>query len=298
MQNGDKSARTKLIEHNARLVFYNIRKFSNNLCEQDDLISCGYLGLIKAVDTFDLSRQNEFSSYATKCIENEMLMYFRKLKKSLTDISIEEPINNSDDATEFTLEDNLSDDVDILTDYTESETYNRILEIINEWPDNIEKEIIVLYFWNQLSQLEIANKLSLSRSCITKKIIKILKEIGYKLKEEGIIDIDTINPSVMKGRCKTIKHVQQIKTIYEILKKYGSKEEIDEVINTELTDYEKELIYLRYGRDLEHPNPIRALTRQEHYQFYSILIPKIKNLLKKLHTPIDSKEKSLRLKKS
>ena len=92
-KNGDLNARNKLIEHNLRLVAHIIKKYYSNLNDQDDLVSIGTIGLIKAVDTFDSSKGIRLSSYASRCIENEVLMFFRNGKKSAQDISMNEPID-------------------------------------------------------------------------------------------------------------------------------------------------------------------------------------------------------------
>ena len=94
LKNGDSSARNELIEHNLRLVAHIVKKYYSNTNDQDDLISIGTIGLIKAVNTFDHSKGIRLSSYAARCIENEVLMYFRAAKKSAQDVSMNEPIDS------------------------------------------------------------------------------------------------------------------------------------------------------------------------------------------------------------
>lgn len=114
MGKGDSNARTKLIEHNLRLVAHIIKKYYSNIKEQDELISIGTIGLIKAVSTFDYSKGNRFATYASRCIENEILMHFRAKKKSSSDIYIDEPIETDKDGNQLTLSDIIGDDEDII----------------------------------------------------------------------------------------------------------------------------------------------------------------------------------------
>lgn len=101
MAEGDGAARNKLIEHNLRLVAHIIKKYYSNMKEQDELISIGTIGLIKAVSTFDFQKGNKFATYASRCIENEVLMYFRARKKSQGDIYIDEPIDTDKDGNQL-----------------------------------------------------------------------------------------------------------------------------------------------------------------------------------------------------
>lgn len=118
-QNGDMEARSKLIEHNLRLVAHIIKKYYSSQSDQDDLVSIGTIGLIKAVNTFDSSKGIRLSSYAARCIENEVLMFFRNGKKSAQDVSMNEPIDTDKEGNTLTLmdvmstEDNIVDNLDI-----------------------------------------------------------------------------------------------------------------------------------------------------------------------------------------
>ena len=118
LKNGDSSARNELIEHNLRLVAHIVKKYYSNTNDQDDLISIGTIGLIKAVNTFDHSKGIRLSSYAARCIENEVLMYFRAAKKSAQDVSMNEPIDTDKDGNALTLmdvmatEDNIVENLD------------------------------------------------------------------------------------------------------------------------------------------------------------------------------------------
>ncbi|MBE6845677.1 MAG: sigma-70 family RNA polymerase sigma factor [Ruminococcus sp.] len=102
MSEGDGQSRNKLIEHNLRLVAHIIKKYYSNIKEQDELISIGTVGLIKAVSTFDYLKGNRFATYASRCIENEILMYFRAKKKTQGEIYIDEPIDTDKDGNQLT----------------------------------------------------------------------------------------------------------------------------------------------------------------------------------------------------
>ena len=113
---GDEEARTKLIEHNLRLVAHIVKKYSNSNIEQEDLISIGTVGLIKAVSTYKGNKGIKLATYASRCIENEILMCFRGLKKTAQDVHISDPIDTDSDGNSLTLGDILADNVDIIDD--------------------------------------------------------------------------------------------------------------------------------------------------------------------------------------
>ncbi|MVB09861.1 RNA polymerase sigma-28 factor [Caprobacter fermentans] len=173
MKKGDQKAKAKLIEHNLRLVAHIIKKYYSSSSEQDDLISIGTIGLIKAVNTFDSSKGIRLSSYAARCIENEVLMYFRSSKKSAQDISINEPIDTDKDGNTLTLidimatEDNIIDNLD----------YKMKSEQLKKYIDNVltprERTIIRLRYGldgiDPLTQREVAQRLGISRSYVSQR---------------------------------------------------------------------------------------------------------------------------------
>ena len=114
IREGDEEARSILIEHNLRLVAHIIKKYYASLSDQDDLISIGTIGLIKAVSTFDYDKGTRFATYASRCIENEILMYFRRKKKSASDLSISDPIDTDKDGNAITLQDIMADEDNVL----------------------------------------------------------------------------------------------------------------------------------------------------------------------------------------
>ena len=172
MKSGDSIARGKLIEHNLRLVAHIIKKYYSNLNDQDDLISIGTIGLIKAVDTFDCDKGIRLSSYAARCIENEVLMHFRSGKKSAQDISINEPIDTDKDGNALTLmdlmstEDNIVDDLDIKIKTEQLKKY--ISEVLSPRERTIVELRYGLCGGKPLAQREVALKLGISRSYVSR----------------------------------------------------------------------------------------------------------------------------------
>ncbi len=188
MKNGDNNAKNILVEHNLRLVAHIVKKYCSNSAEQDDLISIGTIGLIKAVNTFDNSKGIKLATYASKCIENEVLMYFRSQKKSSQDISINEPIDSDSEGNPLTLmdiictEDTISDDIDLKI--TTQKLYKYIEEIKNER----EKTIIImrygLYGTEPLTQNQIAQKLKISRSYVSRIEKKVLIDLRNRFSKK------------------------------------------------------------------------------------------------------------------
>ena len=187
MGKGDSNARTKLIEHNLRLVSHIIKKYYSNIKEQDELISIGTIGLIKAVSTFDYSKGNRFATYASRCIENEILMHFRAKKKSSSDIYIDEPIETDKDGNQLTLSDIIGDDEDIIEKIDLSIRSGQLYKFLEQCLDSREMEVIKLryglYGCYPLTQREVSDKLNISRSYVSrieKKALTTLKNMYDK----------------------------------------------------------------------------------------------------------------------
>jgi RNA polymerase sporulation-specific sigma factor len=168
---GDESARSELIEHNLRLVAHIIKKYYSNARDQDDLISIGTIGLIKAVSTFDSGKGTRLATYAARCIENEILMYFRSQKKSAQDIYISDPIDTDRDGNQLVLMDVLAADDTILDDVDlkiRSEKLHRCIARLR----GREKTIIELRYGTgggaPLTQREVASRLGISRSYVSR----------------------------------------------------------------------------------------------------------------------------------
>lgn len=166
--NGDEAARSKLIEHNLRLVAHIVKKYYATPSEQEDLISIGTIGLIKGISTFKADKGIRLATYAARCIDNEILMHFRTLKKSSHDVYISDPIDTDKDGNTLTLIDIVSDEFDITDEIDKKIKLERLKEIINEALDPREKTIICYRFGlggvPELTQREIAAKLGISRS--------------------------------------------------------------------------------------------------------------------------------------
>ena len=179
---GDKNAREKLIEHNLRLVAHIVKKYHSSSNEQDDLVSIGTIGLIKAVDSFNISKGIRLSSYAARCIENEILMYFRSIKKNLQDVSMNEPIEADKDGNSLVLMDLISTDDSFVDEIDVKLKSEKLYHYINEVLSPREKKIIILRYGlngkKALPQREVSKILDISRSYVSrieKKALKILK---------------------------------------------------------------------------------------------------------------------------
>ena len=183
---GEASARSALIEHNLRLVVYIAKKFENTGVTVEDLISIGTIGLIKAVNTFDASKKIKLATYASRCIENEILMFLRRTSKHKMEVSIDEPLNVDWDGNELLLSDILGTEPDIVNKNIEAETEKELLRSALSKLNEREREIMQLRFGLEgnieQTQKEVADRLGISQSYISrleKRIIKRLrKEIG------------------------------------------------------------------------------------------------------------------------
>lgn len=184
IENHDKNARAKLIEHNLRLVAHIVKKFESKNDDTDDLISIGTIGLIKGIDSYSLDKMTRITTYAARCIENEILMHFRSNKKRENDVSINDPIGYDKDGNKITLIDVLQDDkTEIIDEINLKENIKLLLKYLNVLSDR-EKDIIVkrygLFNYKEMTQKDIAKQMNISRSYVSRiekrAITKILKE--------------------------------------------------------------------------------------------------------------------------
>lgn len=187
-KNGDESARTSLIEKNLRLVVYLAQKFENTGINIDDLTSIGTIGLIKAVGSFDIDKNIKFATYASRCIENEILMYLRKSAKMKTDVSLDEPLSVDKDGNELVLADIMGTDNDYVYKKIECKIENEILANLVDNLNPRERYIMQLRYGltaqeNELTQKEVADKLNISQSYIS----RIEKKVLLKLKRDMIL---------------------------------------------------------------------------------------------------------------
>lgn len=190
LDTGDEAARQLLIEHNLRLVVYISRRFENTGVNLEDLISIGTIGLIKAVNTFKSGRNIKLATYASRCIENEILMYLRKLGAQRTEISIDEPLNTDWDGNELLLSDILGTDEDEVSRPLEDDADKQMLFEALDSLASREREIIILRFGlsgkSELTQKEVADLLGISQSYISrleKRIIDRLRREMIRLEQ-------------------------------------------------------------------------------------------------------------------
>ncbi|MBQ7384933.1 MAG: RNA polymerase sporulation sigma factor SigK [Ruminococcus sp.] len=169
---GNLEARNKLVEHNLRLVAHIIKKYYAKESEHDDLVSIGTIGLIKAINTYNPEKSIKLSSYASRCIENEILMHFRNGKKSAQDMSLSDSIDTDKDGNPLMLMDVLAVDDDFTEDLEEQVNLSKLKSYINEVLNEREKKIIVLRYGlngnKPLTQREVADMLNISRSYISR----------------------------------------------------------------------------------------------------------------------------------
>lgn len=182
--NNDEFARNKLIEHNLRLVVFLAKKYDNTGTDLEDLVSIGTIGLIKAVNTYRLDKNIKLATYASRCIDNEILMHLRKNKKTKADVSFEESLSFDADGNELHLEDILGTEPDIVTKPLDMEIDKKILKEELEKLDERDREIMILRYGlngvEELTQKDVAEKLKISQSYISrieKKVIKRLKNV-------------------------------------------------------------------------------------------------------------------------
>lgn len=184
MAAGDEAAKKTLIEHNLRLVVYIARRFENTGVNIEDLISIGTIGLIKAVGTFRPDRNIKLATYSSRCIENEILMYIRKISGQKTEISLDEPINTDWDGNELLLSDVLGTESDVvMRPMEESVEYQLLHEALEKLPER-EKTIVMMRYGlggkKEKTQKEVADDLGISQSYIS----RLEKRIMLRLRRE------------------------------------------------------------------------------------------------------------------
>ncbi len=181
MSEGDEAARTKLIEHNLRLVAHIVKKYYSSAKNQEDLVSIGTIGLIKAIDSYKYDSGTKFATYAGKCLQNEILMYFRSQKKTAQEVSLNETIDIDKDGNPLTYIDIISIDDTIAEDLEVKISSEKAARIINTVLDDREKEILSLRYGldgrRPITQREIAAKLGISRSYVSRIEKKALEDI-------------------------------------------------------------------------------------------------------------------------
>lgn len=266
-----------LIEHNMKLVFSSvIKKFSLTSHDMEDLVSIGVIGLIKAVDTYNYEKNANFGTYATRCIDNEILMTLRvgKKKKNVLKISLDDTYLDDNEGGALLVKDFVSDDkVDIENDYIKSVDLREVRSEV----DNIENEkyrkIMHMFYGfegDEMTQREVANALGLSQSYVSRVLRKENKKILENLISKGIIDEEETT-------------VRKFKTIYDYFR-YDHNMVNDEI--DRLSDDEKRDIETLWGLDLENPNVNSANPNYSgaYYRFFNSILPRIKSLLFSMET--------------
>ena len=181
MVNGDQNAKDKLIKHNLRLVAHIIKKYYSTYSDQDDLISIGTIGLIKGINSFKPEKGTKLATYVSRCIENEILMYFRNMKKTSQEISFSEPIDTDSEGNPLTLIDIISIDDTIIDDIDYKEKLNKAIKIINYITCKRDRQIIIMRYGLDgnppKTQKEIAKSLNISRSYVSRIEKRIIETI-------------------------------------------------------------------------------------------------------------------------
>ena len=186
---GDEDARLKLIEHNLRLVVYIAKKFDNTGVDMDDLVSIGTIGLIKAVGSYNPDKNIKLATFASRCIENEILMHLRKTSKTRSEISLDEPLNVDWEGNTLLLSDILGTDADCVYNDVESSDECRILRNTFEKLPPRERQILSLRFGlygkDEMTQKEIADMMGISQSYISRLEKKIVENLKKDMQKRG-----------------------------------------------------------------------------------------------------------------
>ena len=185
----DRNAKDILIERNMRLVAYIAKKYNNAAEDQDDLISIGTIGLIKAIDTFKIDKGTRLATYASRCIENEILMHIRTNKKNKVQVSLQDPIGKDKEGNEINLLDILGTDIDYVVDEVQLKVeVSKLYKQLNDILTPREREIVQLRYGltplGYKTQREIAQKLDISRSYVSRIEKKALNKLQKELSKE------------------------------------------------------------------------------------------------------------------
>lgn len=181
MAEGDVQAKNKLIEHNLRLIVHIIKKYYSGYSDQDDLISIGTIGLIKGINSFRPEKGVKLATYASRCIENEILMHFRSMKKTAQDVSMNDPIETDSEGNPLTIADIISTDDTIVDDIYEKSGRQLVRKLVNEMKNERDKTVIVLRYGmngnDPMTQQEVADLLGISRSYVSRIESRVLAEM-------------------------------------------------------------------------------------------------------------------------
>lgn len=185
MLDGDADARNALIEHNLRLVMHIIKKYYTKSADAEDLVSIGTIGLIKGVSTYRADKGVRLATYASRCIENEILMYFRGQKKSANDVSLSGSLDGESEGDGLSILDTIADDTDMLEDLARQESITRVRSAVERELNGREAEVIRLRYGidgiEPLTQREVAQRMGISRSYVSRIEKKALEQLRKSL---------------------------------------------------------------------------------------------------------------------
>jgi RNA polymerase sporulation-specific sigma factor len=185
-EKGDLYSKNKLIEHNLRLVVFLAKKYENTNVDLEDLVSIGTIGLIKGINTYKLGKNIKLATYASRCIDNEILMFLRKNKKRKSEISFEDSLSYDADGNELHLEDVLGTEADVVTKELERETEKTLMIKEIEKLDDRDKQIIILRYglfgYEEMTQKDVADMLGISQSYISRIEKKVIRRLGNIVK--------------------------------------------------------------------------------------------------------------------
>ncbi len=200
-QNGDKEALDKVIYHNLRLVFFELKtKFYGVSYDKKELAQIGAIGLLNAINTFDVYKNTKFSSYAVTCVDNSIINFLKKTQKEIPYTSLEDEIFTFKNGKSKTYEDIISDDIDVALDYEELEMKQALNLIVDKLPEK-DRNIVKLYygfFGFEYSQKEIAKMLHVTPQCISSALARNLDKITLELKKMGYIE--KVTPKLTRYR--------------------------------------------------------------------------------------------------
>lgn len=188
---GDKAARNLLIEHNLRLVMHIVKKYYTDENSRDDLISIGTLGLIKAIDSFNPSKGTRLATYASRCIENEILMHFRSIKKTARDVSMSDAIETDNQGNPLTLADVIATDDTIAEDIDSRAKCKKVIELVMGIKNQRDRDILIhrygLFGNENKTQQETADLLGISRSYVSRIETRLLKMLREEIEKDKCI---------------------------------------------------------------------------------------------------------------
>lgn len=283
-QSGDLEAKDKIIIHNIGLVKYVVKeKFSKYISYSEDLISIGKIGLIKAINNFDIKKDVAFCTYAYKIIYNEIQKELQKNKNSISVISISHPLLDNNDNQNYTLENILCSDINLEYDYTEQELY----QAINNFIENLtksEQDILKLYFGfyaeGPVTQEQIALKYKTTKTNISLIISDLLKRLKYNLEQQNLKESEKVN---IVSKCRNNKS----RNIYEYFCEY-TKKDVDYVLS-QLNDYEKKYINLKFNMSFNQIAEVLNISSKDVLSLNAEIIAKMKRLFNLLKTQRDKK---------